>query len=456
MPDAPRAPALADLQRIGHQMNADRDLSMTALRERDHAIGARCPYSGEQARLIYWLDALAPAVAAAPHGRLDEATVAALLRVASLLGGVVAMLGFMLASDRALINVFVFLLLFVALQLLFCSGAALVMLRTLRGNNPAVFALNPARLVLSRILRDPAALRDHAAVARLLLLRYGQELGALFTIGAMLGFFGALAFTDFSFVWGSTFGISDAAVQALTGALGAPWSGWLPAAAVTPEIIADTRYQPALVDFTAVSDASRRGWWPFLAMCMALYALGPRLLLWLASRLAFRHQLGRSLLQAPGAAAVLLRMRAPAVSTRATEAEAEQGAVAIEIDEGVMLIDWAAAVGEADLAQLGGLARVPPDNRFAAGLGSPDDDLRVVQAINRYRPETLLVAVRAWEPPMADLADMLDAIDGIAHCTLCLVPLPGREVSEHSLEEWRAFARELTLPQTSAAALQRA
>ena len=111
-------------------------------------------------------------------------------------------------------------------------------------------------------------------------------------------------------------------------------------------------------------------------------------------------------------------------------------------------------LGEGDLARLDGLARVPPDNCFAAGLGSPEDDRQVVEAINRYRPEALLVAVRAWEPPMADLADVLAGVEGIALCSLCLVPLPGREVTEHSEEEWSAFARGLPLARTSAEALR--
>jgi hypothetical protein len=189
-------------------------------------------------------------------------------------------------------------------------------------------------------------------------------------------------------------------------------------------------------------------------MCMTCYALLPRLLLWLASRLAFRRELGRALVREPGAAAVLSRMRAPDVSTRATEADDGVDAPPMTIDEGVMLLNWAGALGEDDLVQLDGLARVPPENRFAAGLGSLEDDRQVVEAINRYRPETLLVAVRAWEPPMADLADVLAGVEGVAHCSLCLVPLPGREVSEHSEDEWSAFGRELPLARTSVEALR--
>ena len=147
MPDAPRAPALSDLQRMSAQIAADRESPMAALRQRDHAIGARCPHGEDLARLTYWLDAAAPEVHAPAARRIDEATVATLLRFAALLAGALVMLGFMLASDRALVNVFVFLLLFVLTQLAFSAAAALVMLRALRGGSPGVFALNPARLV---------------------------------------------------------------------------------------------------------------------------------------------------------------------------------------------------------------------------------------------------------------------------------------------------------------------
>jgi hypothetical protein len=92
---------------------------------------------------------------------------------------------------------------------------------------------------------------------------------------------------------------------------------------------------------------------------------------------------------------------------------------------------------------------------MTAGLDLPEQDIAVVAEINRYKPETLLVAVKSWEPPMADLADTLSRVTETPRCTLCLVPLPGREVAEHALDEWEAFSRELPFAAVSAQALHR-
>jgi Protein of unknown function (DUF2868) len=447
-------PGIADLYRLSEQIESDRELAVAHLRQRDHAIGQACAATDSAGRLLFWLGRVSAPQAAGSRGWLNEAGAAMLMRAVALLTGFIAMLGFMLASERGLVNVFYFLLLFVLLQLLFSLLSAGVMVRSLRGNPPTVFPLNPARLVASRALPDARYLRESSSVVRLMMLRYGQEFGASFTLGAMAGFFCLLAFTDFSFVWGSTFGLGDDAVQAATELLASPWSGWLPEAGLTPEIVAATRYHPSQLDLATVSDEHRRGWWPFLLMCMAVYALLPRLLLWLASRLAYRREIRRAFTTFPGSEAVLSRMRAPVVRTQALEAEEHTlPRNPVEIDEGVMLLNWAGAVGEAHYGTLNGLGRVPTANRLAAGLGSPASDAASVAAINAYRPESLLVAVKAWEPPMADLADVLAALDGVPRCTLCLVPLPGKGVAEHSLEEWRGFSRQLSFPVVDAEAL---
>ncbi len=453
MPQQGIRPQLNDLYRLSEQIESDREQSISQLRQRDHAIGQACTAGDDIGRLQFWLGKVATEATDDDGQWLDEGGAAMLLRAAALILGGATMLGFLLASDRAVVNVFYFLLIFVLLQFFLALGSGTVMLRSLRGNPPAVFPLNPARLVASRALPDARYLRENSSVVRLLLLRYGQEFGAVFTLGAMTVFLGLLAFTDFSFVWGSTFGLVDETVGSLTRMLGLPWSAWMPAATVTPEMIADTRYNPAQLDLETMNDLSRRGWWPFLFMCMAVYALLPRMILWVMSRLAFNREVRRMFVRQPGAEAVLSRMRAPAVQTQADEPEQSTEPQAVELDESLMLLDWAGALGTGSLSDFDGLSRVPADNRLVAGLGSPNDDHACVSALNSYRPESLLVAVKSWEPPMADLADVLAGVDGLSRCELCLVPLPGKTVSEHSLEEWRAFARDLSFPLVEARAL---
>jgi len=260
MPERARRPTLGDLYRMGRQLDSDRELSTEDLRRRDHAIGQRCAAREDSSALLYWLDeAGASAVPA-----LAESQLAVLLRFCALCFGAAGMAGFMLASGRALVNVPLFLLIFVLVQFALCLLAAFVTFRAMRGEPPAAFLLNPARLVIRRGLPESRYLRENAPVLRLLLLRYGQEFGALFALGAALAFVVLLAFTDFSFVWGSTFAVSDEAVRAITRVLSAPWSVFLPEATVSPQIIADTRYHASELDLGGMAAASRRGWWPFL------------------------------------------------------------------------------------------------------------------------------------------------------------------------------------------------
>ena len=117
MPDRQRAPSPLDLQRLSEQIEADRALSMSELRRRDHEIGRECVLEGDKERLMFWLERVAgtPTEDPVAHGRMAIA----LVRLLAPGLGLVAMLGFMLASANALVNVLVFLLLFVLLQLLF-------------------------------------------------------------------------------------------------------------------------------------------------------------------------------------------------------------------------------------------------------------------------------------------------------------------------------------------------
>ena len=455
MPVSATTPALEHLYQLGQQIEADREQALELLRQRDHEIGRECNAPDDAGRLLFWLGRVQPANPERGGSWLNEQSAAILLRAFALAVGAVTMVGFLLASDRGLVNVFLFLLVFVLLQLLFAIGAGVVMLRSLRGNPPTSFPLNPARFVTARALPDKRFLDEAAGVLRLLLLRYGQEFGALFTLGAVAAFLCLLAFADFSFVWGSTFGVSDELVSTATRLVSAPWSVWLPQGVLAPELVADTRYNPAEIDLSQMNDDSRRGWWPFLLMCMLVYGLLPRILLWLASRLAYVRELNRSFVCFPGAELVLSRMKRPMVKTQAEQAEEiDLSPPLAAVDEAVMLLDWAGALEQGE-QQFEQLLRVPLANYLRGGVGSPDEDSTSVAAVNRYKPETLLVAVKSWEPPMADLADTLCRVTETPRCSLCLVPLPGREVSGHAVDEWEAFARELPFAAVSTQALHR-
>jgi len=447
MPASGTTPVLADIYLLDKQLQADRSRSLEQLQERDHAIGRECVGASNTASLLHWRDAVADNSAPQPARWLNEANAALLLRLFALLAGILAMGGFLLASDRALVNVFLLLAFFVFLPLLLSLVSGWVMLRTARGSPPPVSALNPARFVARWALPEPGYLKSASGLLRLLILKYAQEFALLFALGVMAAFLLLLTFNDFSFVWGSTFGFSDGLIARVTSFLAAPWASLLPAATLTPEIIGETRYHAAQLDLGQVAAASRRGWWPFLLLCLTVYTLLPRLLLWLLAKRSYRRSIEKAFLTMPGASSVLARMRAPMVKTRATDPDHEDSqASSIISEEGAVLLEWAGALATASIQW--DVAR-----QLQAGLGSPGDDLDSIEAINQLRPPHLLVAVKGWEPPMADLADVLADISGVEHCTLQLVALPGRELGGSAYRDWQAFADQLPFRVTDVVAL---
>jgi len=456
-----RTPTLADLYRLAEQLELDREVPAQRARERDHAIGETCAGQDDVGRLSHWLDAVGGTRdGQQPEGdlQLTEGSMAVLGRLGALAFGFAAMATFLLASPRGLVNVFMFLLLFVIVQLLLCLVAAAVMARMAGGGSALVLPVNPARLLMARTFPDRRYLREAQSVLRLLLLRYGQELGALFTLGAIAAFFLVLALSDFTFVWGSTFRLSDTLVEDMTSVLASPWAGWLPAATVSSDLIFASRYHPAVTALSPANIEDMRGWWPFLIMSMVTYALLPRLLLWLFSRLSYAREIRNAFTRLPGSERVLARMQAPLVRTQGQDgggsAMAARGANSVA-DPRLVLLNWANALSPEDLAVFEAFAAVPDGNIINAGLGSLPEELARLGASLGKPVAHICVALKSWEPPMADLADFLGHFTSVPRCTLYLVPLPNRPVSAGKLADWQAFARRLDFPVVDVQALER-
>lgn len=459
-----RTPALSDLYHLAEQLELDQSVPVPVARQRDHAIAADCGHTDDIGRLQCWLASVAGqrGAGAAPDKHknpwLSEASAAALGRVLALFFGFSSMAAFLLTSGRGLVNVFMFLLLFAFVQLLLCLVAAWVMARTVSGGAPVVLPVNPAHWLVARALPDKRYLREAQSVLRLLFLRYGQELGAIFTLGAVAAFFVVLALSDFTFVWGSTFQLSDSLMEQLTAWIALPWSSWLPQATVSGDLIFASRFHPAVTSLSPVNIEDMRGWWPFLIMAMLTYGVLPRLLLWLLSRLFYGRQIRAAFVRLPGSERVLSRMKAPLVNTQgegAVDDRQQPATGASVIDRRLLLLNWANALAPVDTGAFAEFSAVPQGNIINAGLGPLPDELdRLGDRLGRP-VEHVLVAVKSWEPPMADLADFLGNFASVPRCTLYLVPLPHKSVSTTRLSDWQLFARALSFPVVDVQALER-
>ena len=441
-----------DLVRLADQIEKDRDAGWQELHRRDAAIGARCTGDEPAAQLLCWLRQTAGEAAEGEPARrslLSERGAGLLLSAGFFIAGFLTMVGFLFAHGQGMVNVLWFFAFFVLLQLAMSLFSAATLISVALGKAPSAISINPARLLASRTLPDWRRWREFQDVIQLVFLRYGQGMGIGFVGGALLAFIAVPAVNDFSFMWSSTFQLTDGAMQRFADIVAAPWSQWLPAATVDAQVIADSRYHPAGARPGPARIESMHSWWPFLFMSMLVYALLPRLLLgWLSRRLYYRR-LHRAFIGYPGADLVLRRMKQPLIRSQGAAGSeprpGSHGELLEEFrlpDDGVLVVSWAGALGEGDLDRYRELSGADPAILMQAGTSLEADR----EAIDRARQEDsqlLILVVKAWEPPMSDLADFIAEIARGGSSVLFLQPLRDTGIPEDRLDDWRRFADEL-------------
>jgi hypothetical protein len=442
----------SDLVRLADQIDRDRDAGWQELHRRDASIGARCTADEPAARLLCWLQETAIGVQEGkPEGRslLSERGAGLLLAGGFLIVGFLTMIGFLFAHGQGMVNVLWFFAFFVLLQLAMSAFSAATLVSVALGNAPSSLSINPARLLASRTLPDWRRWREFQDVIQLVFLRYGQGMGIGFVGGALLAFIAVPAVNDFSFMWSSTFQLTDGAMQRFVHIVTAPWSHWLPAATVDAQVIADSRYHPAAARPGPARIESMRSWWPFLFVSMLVYALLPRLLLGWLSRLLYRRRLQRAFIGYPGADLVLQRMKQPLIRSQGVAGSEPRpgghGELLEEFrlpDEGVLVISWAGALQAEELDHYRELRGVEPTLLMPAGTSLEADGAAIDRA-KQEDSQLLILVVKAWEPPMSDLADFIVEIARGSSSVLFLRPLRDTGIPEDRLDDWRRFADEL-------------
>ncbi len=435
-----------DLVRLAEQIDRDKSADWRSLQERDYTIGRSCSRGGNVGQLLCWLEHTGQEEdSAITSPWLSEGALGLLIGGALFVTGFLAMAGFLFAHTSGLVNVLWFFLLFVLLQFGLCLVAAITLALTMAGRSDAGFTLNPARLLYTRSIRQRRYWREFRSVFGLIFLRYGQGMGIGFMLGAIAAFLLVLAVNDFSFVWSSTFNLSTAALERATSVISMPWATWLPGATVDIQVIADSRYHPTAGKFSASQVQSMHGWWPFLLAAMVCYALLPRVLLWLSSRLLYRSRLRRTFVGYPGADLVLRRMNRPVVTTQGEPGRSEPAAPPhrhVEPRPDVLLFSWSGAIDGSETDAYEEIAGIAPTQVVAAGL-SLEGDREALAAAEAGGVSHAMVVAKAWEPPLSELADFLEALGQRVSRELFIRPLGDTAVQPSSLDDWQRFGAEL-------------
>lgn len=286
--------------------------------------------------------------------------------------------------------------------------------------------------VLGRAARSDRLLAD---LRRAQLFAWSQWLGLGFAVGALVAALLHVVFTDLAFGWSTTLDIDATFVHGLVEGLSKPWAALWPEASPSFDLVESTRHfrvETGAPHVHFIDPIRYGGWWPFLVMALAAYALAPRVLAtawgeWRLGRVA-----GATLLRTPGVGRLLDGLRAPRVETRAEAPEGEIGRAAGDRVEAIDLADWRqwnqGAGGDASgpdaIRAVIVWAESIDDETIARRLGW--DALRVRDAGGRRTLEEdaeaiaatrdaqgpVTVFVRAYEPPVLELLDFLGDLRG--------------------------------------------
>lgn len=345
------------------------------------------------------------------------------LGVLGLLCGFLAAYGVLAGDGQGRVNLLFLLLLFAFLPLI---GLVLSLVLLAKGGGKGLagwildIPLWPRHLTLAL----PQLGIHHG---RELWLFYQTQILALsFSMGSLLLYLLLLLGTDITFVWRSTLLAPDDLLPTLQ-LIALPWSFW-PEAQASLALIEQT--QDFRLESQGITQPAVGLWWQYILAAQLVYNLVPRTLMLLVARHKYLTRLQRSGAQQAKAerseSAALVSDKFPLadlVSTAPTP---------------YTLLDWAsapAACHERIQKQLG-----------TATTSHHISPLPQAGESQWEKSQTLVVLVKSWEPPLAELADKLNSIDSSADKLILPLDWNGaamRQPTPTHLDEWRRFAATL-------------
>lgn len=248
-----------------------------------------------------------------------------------------------------------------------------------------------------------------------------------FAVGGLVVFFALLLGTDVNFVWRSTLLDAQSLLPALK-IIALPWMFW-----------GDAQPNLALLELSQNSRIAEGGngysanWWRFAVAAQITYNLIPRLVMLLIAAWRYRQDMVANSVEK-------LANTIPKKKHSSAEPTPQLASVVHTIPGDYELADWANA----------------PDHcvKFITTTFGDIHSKTSIDALTaaeklqqRHKTASLVVVVKSWEPPLAELKDVLDSLKH--KNTYFILPLDWTDSSvvpikpEH-LTEWRRFAATLT------------
>ena len=300
-------------------------------------------------------------------------------------------------------------------------------------------------------------------VDRWVIAHSSQTFAVAFNLGALASCLYLVVFSDLAFSWSTTLQLESVDLQRWTDILSAPWARVFADARPSLGLIEETRYfrfkEGAFPE--AGSPAGLGGWWPFLVMCLAVYGLLPRLLTWTLARLRLRAALSKTFQHYPGTTDLLVRLNSELVETRSAEPALQRGKDLAATGappltargESVagrpaLIVNWSAAAADPALfrAWVAEAEAVGVEAwHEAGGSHSLAHDRQVVNAAAQVRAAcSVMILVKAWEPPVVEFLDFLRELRAAAQPDRVLFVVPPGLLAHGRIDRAGAFATSIS------------
>ncbi len=317
------------------------------------------------------------------------------------------------------VNLLYLLILFVAWPVV--SLLLMVILSVIKTEKSLVNALL-AIPIWPRTWLDTVSQLKRTGLFKQWLFCQSQKMALVFNAGCLLAFVFVLLFNDVTFVWRSTL-LNASQVLPVLETIALPWlfiDSAQPLLSML-EMAQDSRLSlnPHLVAASA--------WWQYIFMAQVVYALMPRLCLYLVSRKQLLNALAASEIAAKNS-----RDFAAHSSTVSQRPNLKKISRTSAVSGNYVLLNWA-GLPERLISQV---EQVYGTNERVYSLNEMTDLASELTVINDDRVKLLIVA--AWEPPMGELEDFMRQTQGI------VLPLDWssdqfQSISALHLDEWRRF-----------------
>jgi hypothetical protein len=292
---------------------------------------------------------------------------------------------------------------------------------------PLVWRIFPRELRESMTLLSGRLGKHHRLYADLqkwAVLRWSQLFAVSFQVTAIVASLVLVVFTDLAFGWSTTLTTGDPEIDArrvhhVTSTMAKPWSWAIDDAVPSLSLIQESRYFRVAAGSVSSTQAARLGgWWKFVVLTIVVYGLLPRLITLAVARAQLRKVAHAAFVGAPGLSAVVRRIHRAQIDSSAVEPEGAGTSVRLtgsdlamaELTPGTILavINYAGVPVENSVFT----ALLPAARIFqVGGTAAMADDLNVVnqvaESVKSSDDAGVLVAVKAWEPPLMEFIDFL-------------------------------------------------